>query len=25
MPASLRVEVHSDVAALVRLPRPWPG
>ena len=25
MPASLRVEVHSDLAALVRLPRPWPG
>jgi hypothetical protein len=24
MPASLRVEVHSDLAALVRLPRPWP-
>jgi hypothetical protein len=25
MPASLRVEVHGDLAALVRLPRPWPG
>ena len=25
MPASLRVEVHSDLAARVRLPRPWPG
>ena len=25
MPASLRVEIHSDLAALVRLPRPWPG
>ena len=25
MPASLRVEVHSDLAALVHLPRPWPG
>jgi hypothetical protein len=25
MPASLRVEVHSDLAALVRLPRPWHG
>ena len=25
MPASLRVEVHSNLAALVRLPRPWPG
>ena len=25
MPASLRVEVHSDLAALVGLPRPWPG
>ena len=25
MPASLRVEVHRDLAALVRLPRPWPG
>jgi len=25
MPASLRVEVHSDLAALVRLARPWPG
>jgi len=24
MPASLRVEVHSDLAALIRLPRPWP-
>jgi len=24
MPASLRVEVHSDLAARVRLPRPWP-
>ena len=25
MPASLRVEIHSDLAALVRLPRQWPG
>ena len=25
MPASLRVEIHGDLAALVRLPRPWPG
>ena len=25
MPASLRVEVHGDLAALVRLPRPWPS
>ena len=25
MPASLRVEVHSDLTALVGLPRPWPG
>ena len=25
MPTSLRVEVHSDLAALERLPRPWPG
>jgi len=25
MPASLRVEIHSDLAALVRLPPPWPG
>lgn len=25
MPASLRVEVHGDLATLVRLPRPWPG
>jgi hypothetical protein len=25
MPASLRVEVHGDLAALVRLPRPWFG
>jgi hypothetical protein len=25
MPASLRVEVHGDLAALVRLPWPWPG
>jgi hypothetical protein len=25
MPASLRVEVHGDLVALVRLPRPWPG
>ena len=25
MPASVRVEVHSDLAALERLPRPWPG
>ena len=25
MPASLRVEIHSDLAARVRLPRPWPG
>ena len=25
MAASLRVEVHSDLAALVRLPRPWRG
>jgi hypothetical protein len=25
MPASLRVEVHSDLAALERLPRPGPG
>ena len=25
MPASLRVEVHGDLTALVGLPRPWPG
>jgi hypothetical protein len=25
MSASLRVEIHSDLAALVRLPPPWPG
>ena len=25
MPASLRVEIHGDLAALERLPRPWPG
>ena len=25
MPASLRVEVHGDLTALVRLARPWPG
>ena len=25
MPTSLPVEVDSDLAALVRLPRPWPG
>ena len=25
MPASLRIEIHGDLAALVRLPRPWPG
>jgi hypothetical protein len=25
MPASLRVEVHSDLTAPVGLPRPWPG
>jgi hypothetical protein len=25
MPASLRVEVHRDLTALVGLPRPWPG
>jgi len=25
MPASLRVEIHSDLAALERLPRPRPG
>ena len=25
MPASLRVEIYSDLAARVRLPRPWPG
>ena len=25
MPASLRVEVRGDLAALVRLARPWPG
>ena len=25
MPASLRVEVHSDLTALVGLPAPWPG
>jgi hypothetical protein len=25
MAASLRVEVHSDLAALVCLPRPWRG
>ena len=25
MPASLRVEVHSDLTALVSLPGPWPG
>jgi hypothetical protein len=25
MPASLRVEVHSDLTAPVGLPGPWPG
>ena len=25
MPASLRIEVHGDLAALVRLSRPWPS
>ena len=25
MSASLRVEVHGDLATLVRPPRPWPG
>jgi hypothetical protein len=25
MPASLRVEVHSDLIAPVGLPGPWPG
>ena len=25
MPASLRVEVHGDLAALVRRPPPWAG
>ncbi len=25
MPASLRVEIHGDLAARERLPRPWPG
>jgi hypothetical protein len=25
MPASLRVEIHGDLAALERFTRPWPG